>query len=287
MLLAVALLLLTSLHVEGLIHQFLLAAHHFAELVHLLAERVLLALLLVGLGHLQVVHHVLQLAQQFPRLILRAGFRKILDLLHQSVQVLLAQGLGIFRHLHGLVLVLLHALGQFAHELVHGGAQFFHQPLDLFIRRAALQCIGQPLLRFAQPPLSLRQIAILYRKGDFPQQIKPLAKSVVSLGAADVAIGDTQGRVVGKIADQHLRMGACNDVQHGGDGARLLRIHGQPAPFKHQRLGKRLGEDAARQSEGLLRAFGALARMVGCREAQAHHGACPGVGGKIARRFDR
>ncbi len=62
------------IEVEGLVHGLLLALHQFAKLVHLLLHLALLALpltllTLLRLPHLQVVHQVLQLRQQFLRLI--------------------------------------------------------------------------------------------------------------------------------------------------------------------------------------------------------------------------
>ncbi len=91
----VALLLLAALagaaalvHLERVVHQLLLLAHHVGQLVHLPHHLLVGRRHLAGLRHLQIVEHLLQLAEELLGGVHVAELGEVLDAVEQVLQVL-------------------------------------------------------------------------------------------------------------------------------------------------------------------------------------------------------
>jgi hypothetical protein len=122
-------LLLTALaraaalvELKRLVHQLLLLAHDVGELVHLLLHLRVALRHLPGLRHLEVVEHLLQLAQELLRRFLVAELRQILDAVEHLLDILLGQGLHVRvgRRLRVLHAALGHLGGLALQKLLHG-----------------------------------------------------------------------------------------------------------------------------------------------------------------------
>ena len=185
---ALALLILALLSLlEGLVAQILLVAHRLVELVQPLRHRPRLRVGLLALGGLQILQRVLQLFQRLLGRLAVAGLRRLLHLVDERLQVLLADRL---RALAGgwlvpsLLVLLLLLLGELLQELVHRGTQCLRQLLDLLVGGVAVDRVAQLLLGVAQRTLGVREIAVLDLLGHRPQEVGDLDELRVALRVA-------------------------------------------------------------------------------------------------------
>ena len=149
----------------------------------------------VGLRHLQVFQHRLQLLEQALRGLLVAGAGELLQPVEHRLQVLRASVLLLRSSGRASCSgFLLHLLGQRLHELVERGAQVVHQLLELFAAGAALERLAQRLLRGAQVALGLRHVAVFDLRRHLPQPRHHRAQLIVALGAVEVANRSSAGR---------------------------------------------------------------------------------------------
>ena len=88
-------------------------------------------------------------------------------------------------------LLALHALGELAQELVHRLAQLVGQALDLLVRGAAVHRLAQAVLRGAQLPLGIGEVAVLDLQRHRPQPVGDLGQILV--GLAPGAAGPRRG----------------------------------------------------------------------------------------------
>src|SRR5690606_676580 len=277
--LSATLLLAAPLLVElkGLVHQFLLAPQHLAQLIHLLAHLALLlalAVLLLSLAHLQVVHHVLELRQKLLGLIPGARLGEILDLVEHPVEIARAQLLHVLRHLHRRIRVLHLALGELAQELLHGLAQLLHQPLDLFVAGAVLERVAQRLLRLAQPLLRRREVAFLDAESDLPQIVDDLAQLVVGPCHRQPGARRDDAQIVARIVEGFVRAqgGGIHQRQHA---TLLVGVERQDAALLDDGTGERVGKRPLRQHEFLRRGAAFLSGGILDRKRHRHLTARP------------
>ena len=153
-------------------------------LVHLAPERIGHAA--VGLGGLQVLEDVAQLLEQALGLGHVAAAHGVFHLLQHAVEIVLRDH-PVRRALVlvlRLLLVLLHALGEFAQELVHGLAQLVREAPDLVIRRAAVHGLLQALLGGAQFALRVGEAAVLDLQRHGPEPVGHIEQVLVGPGDA-------------------------------------------------------------------------------------------------------
>ncbi len=258
------------IELERLIHQLLLLLHQFAKLVHLLAHfAVFLALLLLlRTAGLQVVHHPLHLGQHLARLILGAGLRQILDLVHHFFQILLAQRIVLFRP--GRHLRVFHCLlGQRLHVFLHGVPQFLHQLGDFLVGGTLFERIGQGLLRIAQATVRQRQVAVLDAERDFPEMIGGIAQHVVVVGHFHAAAGRLQQKVMGQVRDVLVRTDHDGIIEVKRPGE-LVGIKGKDLPLLGNGAGQRLEELTARKHHILGNAAALLAGGIAGNQRDPH-----------------
>ena len=119
---------------------------------------------------LQPLQQVAQLAQHLLGLVARAVLRHVLEVLHHALEVLLGKLLVLLVETLGRVLVL-GVLRQLLDVLAQRVAQLLHQAVDLGVGRALLQRLGELVLRVAQRPLRVRQVAVLDAQRELPQAV--------------------------------------------------------------------------------------------------------------------
>ena len=185
----------------------------FSELVHLLAHRPALLLLLLLSAGLEVVHHALQFLQHLLGLVTGAGAGQVLDLVEHVVEIALAQRiLG-----HGLILGILVGrvlARQLTQIVLHGFAQFIHQLADLFIRGAILQSFGQGVLGVAQTPLGQRKVAVFELQRHTPHVVDGRAQIFIRAGVLKAPADRLQQQVMGEIGNGLV----------GRDGQRVMQV---------------------------------------------------------------
>ena len=167
---------------ESLVHQLLLLAHHPRQLVHLAHRLLVHRLHLAGLRHLQVVEHLLQLAQQFLRRVAIAELRQLLDAVEHLLQILLGEHLHLLvaRHLRQVLQPALLHLGHVAlQEFLHGLTELVGKALDLLVGGAVLQRLLQRLARGLQALLGVRHVAVLDGARHRPEIVEQVAEIVV------------------------------------------------------------------------------------------------------------
>ena len=160
--------------------KLLLLARHVLQVLH-----GLLHLARQRIGHaavrprrLQVFEDVAQLVEQALGLGHVAAPHGFFHLLQHAVEVVLGDDpvrRALVLVLRLLVLLLLHALGEFAQELVQcAWRRSFGEALDLLVRGAPVHGLAQAVLRGAQFPLRIGQIAILDLQRHRPQPVGDL-----------------------------------------------------------------------------------------------------------------
>jgi hypothetical protein len=165
--------LATLLLSVGIVEELLLLADDVPELVHHLHHLIaLLALTLLALRHaavLQLLEQISQLAQHFLGTLARTLPRHVLDIAHHALEILLANGLPVVTKLRRLLAFRLprHLL----EKLVQRLPKLIHELADFLVRRAILQRLREPLLRFAQGPLGIRQITVFKPHGHMPKLV--------------------------------------------------------------------------------------------------------------------
>ena len=173
---------------EGVVEQLLLAADDVAELVHHLAEALVLALVGHAAG-LQPVEQIAQLAQHLLGHVAVAGARHVLEIAQHLLEILLVQELVVaVVALHRRLVLRL--LGQLLQELRQRLPQLLHQLLDFLVRGALLERLLQALLGGAQAALGIGQVAVLDAQRNVPQ----LGDDAVAPGARAVALQAPIGR---------------------------------------------------------------------------------------------
>ena len=186
----------------GAVAQLLLFAGHLVELVHRLAHALLaLSLLALAALGLQVLHHLVELAQQFLRLGMTALARQLLDLLQHLLEIAAAHHalVRIVSVLREAVLAL-RPLGELAHVAVHGAAQILGQLLDLVAVGVALQSLLQTLLRGAERAFGVGKPAILDLQRHGPEPFRHLDELRIGLRRAQPLRAEPQAHVGAMLA---------------------------------------------------------------------------------------
>ena len=154
----------------------MLLADHVAHLVHHLLA--LTGLALAGLGHLHVVHHLLQGLKHLAGEFLLSVLDGFLKLIQHFLQLLLGDGLLILPLLALLLLLLLtvlhvaHRLArQFLHVFVHRLTEFIHKAFNFLIRGAALDRLAQAFLRTREPFGGGGQRSVLQPDRGLPEKV--------------------------------------------------------------------------------------------------------------------
>jgi hypothetical protein len=274
---------------EGLVAQLLLLARHGVEILHgalhLARHRVRHAV--VALRGLEVLHDVAQLLEQALRLGHVAAAHGLFHLLHHAVEIVLGDRplrlLGVLVVV-ALLLLALHPLGELAQELVHGLAQLVHEALDLVRAGVAVHGLAQAVLRGAQLPLGITEVAVLDLDRHGPEPVRDLHE----LG---IALRPAQPLGCGPQAHEHapfLREGVGRDQERvEGDlhPAPVVGVEHQLAALFHERLREGLGEGPLRQGEVDGGAAPLLAGVVLGDERQLHPRPGPGMAGEVDRRL--
>ena len=145
-------------------------------------------------------------------------------------------------------LLLLHALGEFAQELVHRLAQLVGEALDLLVRGAAVHGFAQAVLRGAQFPLRIGQIAVLDLQRHRPQPVGDLHEILVGLGPPQALRAEAQAHEHAPLRRELVRRDEQR-IERDLDALAVVRIEHELAPLLDEGLGERLGEGPLRQRE--------------------------------------
>ncbi len=146
------------------------------------------------------------------------------------------------------LLLALHALGELLQKLVERGAQLLGKLLDLLVRGAALQRLAQLLLRRAQIPLGVGEIAVLDAQRHLPEKIGD--GEHVRIGAR--ALQAIQRRVQAEIDARRGAELVGRDEQRFErilDAGALVRRENEVAALLDQRTRQRLHEGSLRQED--------------------------------------
>ena len=144
--------------------------------------------------------------------------------------------------------IVLHPLGEFAQELVHGLPQFVGQALDLIVGGTALHGLLQAFLGGAQLLFAIGQIAVLDLQRHGPEPIRHLDQGVVAAGLAQPIGGQPQAHEDAPLRREVFRVDE-KGIERELDALAVVRGENEVAPLLDQRLGKRIGEGALRQRE--------------------------------------
>ena len=181
---------------ERLVHQLLLLAHHLRELVHL-PHGLRSIGCLAGLRHLQIVEHLLQLAQKLLRRVAVAELRQLLDAVEHLLQVLLRQLLHLLVALllrHVLQPALLHLRHVALQEFLHRLPELVRKPSNFLVRGAVLQRLLERLARRLQTLLGVRHVAVLDGARHRPEIVEHLFEVVVAPRVDELACAKRRPR---------------------------------------------------------------------------------------------
>jgi hypothetical protein len=152
--------------------------------------------------------------------------------------------------------------------------QLLHQALDLGVRCAFLDRLGEPVLNVPEPALGLRQTpTVLDPEGDVPQLVDHAPEPGSAPVQQQPMIHRAQPEIHMMIGNEPLRL-QRERLQRLGHQRPVARILDQLAPLFDHCLGKILGEPTLRQDEiNRLAARDIAAEILGSqRHADVHAG---------------
>ena len=258
---------------ESLVHQLLLAAFQFAELLQRLVSGALLRVQRRG-GELQVFQNLVEFGEQLPRLVEGAHGAQLADALEHVVDLPgvdeLAAGIPRRRALGGAF------LRPFLEILRQKGAELVQQFLNLPLRRAFGQGALQGFARGAQAFFQVGQLAAFGAQGHAPEQVAGFFQRLRRGAEAQFPVGGAQVQPVAGIG--LAQVGAQgHGVQRQGGPAGAAGVQGDALAQLDEGARQRRFKRHLRQPQGDGLGKPPLAGFVAHRQPHAHRQAGPGM----------
>ena len=188
----------------GAVAQILLLADHVAEFVERRRHLIVVAAA-VGRGHLQIIHHLLELGQKLLCGVTRAAARHVLEPVEHVLQIALAQHPRIRIERAIALRIVAQLLRQRLHVAVHRLAQLVHQLLDFLIAGAVLQRLAQRVLGVAQRGLRVGHVAVFDVDRHRPQPLGDIAQRIVVVGAHQLPVDRAQPQIGAGVRHEFVR----------------------------------------------------------------------------------